>query len=380
MVTAIVHPAAMAPTIVPSSPPAAPSPVWPPGPRSAPVTRPSIIGHRGAAGYRPEHTLASYELAARMGADFIEPDLVSTRDGVLVARHEPEIGGTTDVARHPGFASRRTVKMVDGQARDGWFVEDFTLAELRTLRAVERIPDVRQRNTLYDRRFGVPTFAEVVALAARLTAELGRPVGVYPETKHPSYFAGLGLALEPPLVAALRAAGLDRPDSPVFVQSFEVGNLRALRQVLDVPLVQLTEASGAPWDLVAAGDPRTYADLVTPAGLAEVSRYAAAIGPDKHQLIGPDGVAGPVLADAHDAGLVVHPYTFRNENRFLPADRRSDTPEAPDPHAFGDALGELARYLALGVDAVFCDHPDTAVQAREEHLAGAGAQTMVSSR
>ncbi len=321
---------------------------------------PLIIGHRGAAGYRPEHTLASYELAARLGADFLEPDLVSTADGVLVARHEPEIGTTTDVAHRPEFAARRVTKVVDGVRTHGWFVEDFTLEELRTLRAVERIPEVRRANTGYDGHFGVPTFEEILALAARLSDELGRVVGVYPETKHPSYFAALGLALEPPLQAALRAAGLDRPDAPVFVQSFEVANLRALAGRLSVPLVQLVEADGAPADLVAAGDPRSYRDLLTPAGLAEIAGYAAAIGPDKDLVIDPDGVVSGLVADAHAAGLAVHAYTFRDENRFLPADLRS----VGGPNDPGDAVAELTRFLRLGVDGVFCDHPDTGVAAR----------------
>ncbi len=337
---------------------------------AAPVSRrsgrsPLIIGHRGAAGYRPEHTLAGYELAARLGADFIEPDLVSTADGVLVARHEPQISETTDVADHPEFADRRTTKFIDGARQHGWFTEDFTLAELRTLRAVERIPAVRQRNTLYNRRFDIPTFDEILALAARLSVELGRTVGVYPETKHPSYFAGIGLALEPPLERALRAAGMDRPDSPVFVQSFEVTNLQVLAHRLPVPLVQLVEATGAPADLAAVGDPRGYADLLTPDGLAEVATYAAAIGPDKDLVLSAAGVDTGLVAGAHAVGLGVHPFTFRNENRFLPAALRSGTGRDD----YGDALGELSRFLRLGVDAVFSDHPDTAALARAEHLA-----------
>ena len=227
---------------------------------------PLVIGHRGASGYRPEHTLAAYELAARMGADYIEPDLVTTSDGVLVARHEPEIGGTTDVADHPEFADRWTTKTIDGVACTGWFTEDLTLAELKTLRARERIPAVRQPNTLYDGRFEVPTFTEVLELRERLSDELHREIGVYPETKHPSYFAALGRPLEPALVRALTDAGLNRSDAPVFVQSFETGNLQGLGRTLEVRLVQLVGAQGAPADLVAAGDPRTYADLVTPGG------------------------------------------------------------------------------------------------------------------
>ncbi len=328
--------------------------------RPAPTTRPLVIGHRGAAGYRPEHTCASYELAARLGADFLEPDLVSTRDGVLVCRHESEIGSTTDIAGHPEFVDRRTTKTIDGRRMRGWFVEDFTFAELRTLRARERLPGIRPDNTRFDGHYPVPTFGGVLALAARLSDELGRTIGVCPETKHPSYFAGLGLALEPPLVAALRGAGMDRADAPVFVQSFEVANLRALAGQLAVPLVQLVETSGAPADLAAAGDPRGYRDLVTPDGLAEVAEYAHAIGPDKDQVIDPDGVASTLVADAHAVGLAVHVYTFRNENRFLPPALRSGA----GPNAPGDSVGELARFLHAGVDAVFCDHPDAGVRAR----------------
>jgi glycerophosphoryl diester phosphodiesterase len=334
-------------------------------PRRGPAA-PIVIGHRGGSGYRPEHTLASYELAARMGADYIEPDLVITADGVLVARHEPEIGGTTDVAARPEFADRRTTRTIDGVSHTGWFVTDFTLAELRTLRAVERIPELRQENTIYDRRFAVPTLAEVLALRARLSAELGREIGVYPETKNPGYFAGLGLPLEPPLVAALAAAGLDRPDAPVFVQSFETANLRALRGELSVPLVQLLHRAGAPTDLAAAGDPRTFADLATAAGLAGIACYADGIGPEKNLVIARDAggaLAGPtaLVADAHAAGLLVHAFTFRNENRFLPAQLRSRSGRDAD---YGDAFAEYEAFLRAGVDGVFSDNPDTAVAAR----------------
>jgi glycerophosphoryl diester phosphodiesterase len=324
-----------------------------------------VIGHRGASGYRPEHTLAAYELAARMGADYIEPDLVITRDGVLVARHEPEISGTTDVAAHPEFAARRTTKDLDGVAVTGWFTEDFTLAELRTLRAVERIPALRPRNTLYDGRHQVPTLQEVIDLSRRLSRELERTVGIYPETKHPTYFRAQGRPLEPVLVRTLERNGLNHRDAPVFVQSFEVGNLRALRRELRVPLVQLYSATGAPYDFVAGGDPRTYADLATPAGLRFVSDYAAGIGPDKNMIV-PRDAAGSLrppttlVADAHRAGLVVHPYTFRNENQFLPADHRTGT----DPAQYGRAFAEYELFFGLGVDGLFSDNTDTAVEAR----------------
>ena len=326
--------------------------------------KPLVIGHRGASGYRPEHTLASYELAARMGADYIEPDLVTTKDGVLVARHEPEIGGTTDVASHPEFAARRTTKQLDGVAVTGWFAEDFTLAELKTLRAIERIPQLRQRNTIYNGRYEVPTFQEVVDLSRRLSRELHRDIGIYPETKHPTYLRRQGLALEPKLVQALSRNGLNHRGAKVFVQSFEVSNLKDLRRELRVPLVQLIDSAGAPYDFVAAGDPRTYNDLVEPAGLAEIARYADGIGPAKDRII-PRDAAGNLLrptslvADAHRVRLLLHPFTFRAENNFLPANLRSSA----NPAEYGDLFGELAAFAATGIDGLFTDNPDVAVAA-----------------
>src|SRR5919109_4396838 len=284
-----------------------------------PAAEPIVIGHRGASGYRPEHTLAAYRLAAEMGADYIEPDLVATKDGVLVARHENEIGGTTDVANHPEFAGRRTTKTIDGVEVTGWFTEDFTLAELRTLRARERLPDLRPDNTAFDGLYQVPTFQEVIDLAKRAG------VGIYPETKHPTYFDSIGLSLEEPLVATLNANGYRGRNAPVFIQSFEVANLKELNRRTRVPLVQLIDETGAPYDFVAAGDPRTYKDLITPAGLAEIATYADGIGPSKN-LIVPRDAAGnlqeptTLIRDAHRAGLKVHPWTFRRENDFLPAD------------------------------------------------------------
>jgi glycerophosphoryl diester phosphodiesterase len=332
--------------------------------------RPIVIAHRGASGYRPEHTLESYRLAIEMGADFIEPDLVSTKDGVLVARHENEIGSTTDVAEHPEFAARRTTKTIDGQLVEGWFTEDFTLAELRTLRARERLPELRAANTAYDGRLEVPTFDEIIQLAKRESAARGRTIGIYPETKHPSWFASLGLALEEPLIAELERAGWTEREAPVFIQSFETENLRKLRGMTRVPLVQLIEASGAPADLALRGDPRTYADLVTPAGLAEIATYADAIGPHKGLVIprgADDRLAAPssLVADAHAAGLLVHPWTFRGENYFLPADFHAGDPADPAFAAMhGDADAELAAFFAAGVDGVFADFPDVALRVR----------------
>ncbi|NUR94779.1 MAG: glycerophosphodiester phosphodiesterase [Kribbellaceae bacterium] len=326
-----------------------------------------IVGHRGASGYRPEHTLASYELAARMGADFIEPDLVTTKDHVLVTRHEPEISGTTDVANHPEFKDRKKTKLLDGVSTTGWFTEDFTLAELKTLRAVERIPAVRQHNTVFNGRYQIPTFQEVVDLSKRLSKELGRPIGIYPETKHPTYFRAQGLPLEPLLVRALNQNGLNRPGAKVYVQSFEVANLKALHKELRVPLVQLTSSSGAPYDFVAAGDKRTYADIVSAAGLREVATYAAGVGPSKDQVIPLDaagklGTPTALVANAHQAGLVVHPYTFRVENTFLPAEFDSSA-VASDA---GNLFGEIAAYRRAGIDGLFTDNADIAVAAERE--------------
>ena len=325
-----------------------------------------VIGHRGASGYRPEHTLAAYDLAARMGADYIECDAVSTSDGVLVCRHENEISGTTDVAEHPEFAARRTTKVIDGVSLTGWFTEDFTLEELRTLRAVERLPEVREENTLYDGLFAVPTVEEFLDLRAELSRELRREIGAYVETKHPTYFDVIGLSLEEPLVEALEDAGLDRRRSPVFLQSFETANLRDLDERVDVPLVQLLALAGAPADLVAAGDPRTYADLSTAAGLAEIATYADGVGPEKDQVIPrlPDGSLGEpstFVADAHAVDLLVHPYTFRNENTFLPTDLR----EGADPAAYGRAIEEQLAFWATGIDGMFTDNPDTGVVSRD---------------
>ncbi|WP_022977963.1 glycerophosphodiester phosphodiesterase [Nevskia ramosa] len=332
---------------------------------------PLVIGHRGASGYRPEHTLAAYELAINLGVDFIEPDLVSTKDGVLVARHENEIGGTTDVASHPEFASRRTTKTIDGLALTGWFTEDFTLAELQTLRAVERIPAIRQRSTVYNGLYQVPTLQQVIDLAKRKSLETGRVIGIYPETKHPSYFRGIGLPLEEPLLATLRRNGLDRRDAPVFIQSFEVGNLRQLRSRTRIRLVQLFGGpADRPADFVATGVNFTYGDMATPAGLARIASYADGIGPPK-SLIVPRDAAGnsltptTLIADAHAVGLIVHPYTFRNENTFLPNELRvGDPANAAFPTFYGRAFDEYRQFFDLGVDGLFSDNGDTAVEAR----------------
>ncbi|QBR92083.1 glycerophosphodiester phosphodiesterase [Nocardioides euryhalodurans] len=319
-------------------------------------SRPLVVGHRGASGYRPEHTLAAYELAIEQCADYIEPDLVPTRDGVLVARHENEIAGTTDVEDHPEFAGRRTTKVIDGVPVTGFFTEDFTLAELRTLRAEERIPQVRPGNTAYDGRFRVPTLEEVIDLAQSSETCDGREVGIYPETKHPSYFDSIGLSMEEPLVETLDAAGYDKRRDAVIVQSFEVGNLQALDEMTDVTLAQLASCTGGPAD-----DPRPYSEIVSRAGLREVASYADGVGLCKDLMIPreADGTLGEptrVIKDAHRAGLTVHGWTFRAENTFLPAEFRSSA----DPTELGDMTGELRVFLRAGMDGAFSDHPDLA--------------------
>jgi glycerophosphoryl diester phosphodiesterase len=329
----------------------APVPAGPPDP-------PIIIAHRGASAERPEHTLAAYERAIEQGADFIEPDLVPTKDHQLVARHENEISGTTDVAAHPEFAGRKTTKAIDGEAMTGWFTEDFTLAELKTLRAKERLPQLRPANAEFDGQFEIPTLAEIIALAKSASARTGRPIGIYPETKHPSYFRGIGLPLEPVLLAELAKAGWTTRDAPVFIQSFEVDNLKALKAQTGVRLIQLMGATGK------SADGYAYAELASAAGLKQVANYAAGIGPERLMIIprGPDGrLAQPtsLVRDAHEVGLEVHPWTFRPENYFLPEGLKSGS----DPRAPGDVDSEIRTYLATGIDGLFSDSTAAAVKA-----------------
>ncbi|ANS63977.1 glycerophosphoryl diester phosphodiesterase [Streptomyces lincolnensis] len=339
------------------------------GLKSLPV--PTIIGHRGASGYRPEHTFGSYQLALDMGADIVEAgDLVPTRDGHIVCRHEPEIGGTTDVANHPEFAARRTTKVLDGVSTTGWFTEDFTLAELKTLRAIERIPANRPHNTLYNGHWEIPTFEEVLKWQDEQTRKRGKQVWIYPETKHPTYFRGLGLGLEERVAKLLHKYGKDRRNSPVIIQSFEPTSIQRLNRLVDNPLaVLLSSADSRPWDFVASGDPRTVADLITPKGLREIAGYAQGIGPTLDLIIPRDAQGNltkptTLVKDAHKVGLVLHPWTMRNENPFLPANFRKGT----DADAYGDVFGAFRTYFATGIDGVFTDNPDTGVLAREDFL------------
>lgn len=330
---------------------------------------PIVIGHRGASGYRPEHTLEAYKLAIQMGADYIEPDLVSTKDGVLVARHENALAvinddgtlntteTTTDVYERPEFSDRKTTKVIDGRSITGWFTEDFTLAELKTLRAIERIPNIRPQNTQYDGLYEIPTLQEIIDLVKQQSALLGRTIGIYPETKHPTYFDSIGLSMEEKLVEVLNVNGYVDKNAPVFIQSFEVSNLKDLNRLTNVSLVQLISNSGKPYDFVVNGDSRQYSDLITPSGLAEIATYADGIGANKNLIIPRDSqgnLTSPttLVNDAHEEGLLVHVWTFRNEDVFLPTNLQGNPQE------------EYKQFYKTGIDGVFSDNPDTAVEVR----------------
>lgn len=351
--------------------------------------KPLVVGHRGASGYLPEHTLEAYRLAIAQGADFIEPDLVATKDGVLIARHEPMLGGTTDVSTRAEFAARKTVRKVDGVDTNDWFAGDFTLAEIKTLRARQAMAD---RDQSHNGKYAIPTLQEVIDLAKAESARIGRTIGIYPETKHPIFHSAIGLALEDRLLAALTAAGWTEKTSPVIIQSFETANLKYLRTKTQLRLVQLVDADGVgkdggivlaapfdkPYDFVVTGDRRTFKDLVTLEGLKEISAYADGVGPWKpyllagKQMIGADGkpqdlngdgaiderdrvLIAPtnVVRDAHAVGLFVHTWTFRSEPKRLASSFK------------GDPVAEYQAFFALGVDGLFSDFPDHAVKGRD---------------
>lgn len=351
--------------------------------------KPLIVGHRGASGYRPEHTLEAYKLAIEQGVDFIEPDLVATKDGVLIARHEPIMSGTTDVASRPEFASRKTTRKLDGVETSDWFAGDFTLAEIKTLRAKQAFAD---RDQSHNGKYEIPTFQEVIDLAKSESARLGRTIGIYPETKHPIFHAAIGLPLEDRLLDALKAAGWTEKSSPVIIQSFETANLKYLRSKTKVRLFQLVDADDVdkdggivlaapfdkPYDFVVTGDKRSFKDLVTAEGLKEIATYADGVAPWKpylmpgKQVIGADGKpqdlnkdgtiderdrvllpATDVVKNAHAAGLQVHSWTFRSEPKRLASNFN------------GDPAAEYRAFLALGIDGLFSDFPDTAVKARD---------------
>lgn len=346
-------------------------PTWPP--------ERAVIAHRGASALRPEHTLAAYQKAIDDGADIIEPDLVITKDGVLVARHENAIAilnadgsvreATTNVMDRPEFASRKTTKVIDGQSITGWFTEDFTLAELKTLRARERIPAIRPANTAFNDQFEVPTLQEVIDLAKAQSAAKGRTIGIEPETKHPTYFQSIGLPLEKPLLATLEKNGWNDKNAPVIVQSFEVSNLKDLSKLTTVRLAQLVSNSGRPYDFVVQGasNTKTYADLITPAGLKDIASYAHAVAPYKELIIPfvrdaagvATGLGQPtdLVKNAKAAGLKVHTWTFRPENSFLPASLKGNP--TSDATARGNSVAEIQAYLKTGLDGLFTD--DSAV-------------------
>jgi glycerophosphoryl diester phosphodiesterase len=301
-----------------------------------------VIAHRGASGERPEHTLESYRLAIEQGADYIEPDLVMTRDGVLIARHENEIGGTTDVAQHPEFAARRRTQTIDGETMTGWFTEDFTIAEINTLRARERLPELRPQNCAFDGRFMVPTFDEILLLAADANRQRGGSprIGVYPETKHPAHFAAIGLPMEQAVLDTLQRHGYAADGSPVFIQSFDPRNLRQLRGMTSLPLIQLLEH-----ELGDVGEIATYADGI---GIAKAL------------------ASGEAIRAAHAVDLKVHVWTFRAENEFLPGDLKS----GGSPAAHGDLDAEIERFLNRGIDGFFVDFPAAGVRVRDAYISG----------
>jgi glycerophosphoryl diester phosphodiesterase len=321
-----------------------------------PVHAQIVIAHRGASGERPEHTLAAYALAIEQGTDFIEPDLVVTRDGVLVARHENEISGTTDVADHPEFADRRTAKVIDGREVAGWFAEDFTLAELRRLRARERLPQLRPANTRFDGQFTVPTLAEIVALLRAKETETGRRIGLYPELKHPSFLQAQGHDVAALLVEQLHAAGYRSADEPVFIQCFEVAPLVRLAGLTELRLIQLASAEGGPADRPDL----TYAAMLEGSALPRIAEVVHGIGVELSLVLNPDGTPTGLVQAAHAAGLEVHAWTLRKENAFLPpALRRGE-----EPSAAGDIASLWHRLAEAGVDGVFTDHPGDAVALR----------------
>ena len=339
-----------------------------PGRRLSPVAQ--VFGHRGACALRPEHTLASYALAIADGADYVEPDLVITKDGVLVARHENNIAETTDVKSRSEFAGRMATKTVDGEVTTGWFTEDFTLTELKTLRAVERLPKVRPQNTVYDGEFQIPTFEEYLDFVAAEAALRGRTIGLVPEIKHSTYFASIGLPMEDRFLAVLSAHSYARR-APVEIQSFEIANLRYLRGKLGRPanlrLMQLVDTGDQrPADVVAAGGHLTFAEMTSAAGLVEMARYADVVAPPTRALIplGPDRrLAAPtaLVDDAHRTGLLVHSWTFRPENQFLAADFQDAAgPDARNPQG---SVAEIGRYLQIGLDGFFTDDPALGRQA-----------------
>jgi glycerophosphoryl diester phosphodiesterase len=326
------------------------------------MQKPIIIAHRGASGYRPEHTIEAYELAIEQDCDFIEPDLVITKDGHLICRHENDISHTTNVAQKPEFANRKITKIIDGETHFGWFSEDFTLAEIKTLRAIERLADLRPQNVQYNGQFEIPTFQEVLELREKKSKELKREIGIYPETKHPSYFKTIGLEFDELLLSLLGQFGLNHAQAPVFIQSFETLNLIRLSKQTKIPLIQLMQEDGGPWDS-QSGFVISYKDMTRLQKLNEIAKYAYGIGPQKTMILPRDAQNNSItptqlIKNAHQCGLRLHPWTFRVENDFLPKELRGDEPT--NLGQYGNLEAEIKKFLDLGVDGIFCDFPDIA--------------------
>ena len=333
---------------------------------------PIVIAHRGASGYVPEHTLAAYSIAILQGADFIEPDVVITKDRQLIVRHDNVLNLTTDVADHPEFSNRRKTKKVDGDAFTGWFSEDFTLAEIKTLRAIERIPQLRSENEKFNGQFEILTLQEVIDFLKIMEEFTGRSIGIYPEIKHPTYFDHIQLSMEEPLVRILKENGYEAHKDRVYIQSFEVGNLKELNEMTVIPLVQLLGTWEQPYDVQAAGGTLTYAQMATFAGLSEISTYADVVAPEKYRFIIPKDRQNNLspaqttkfVQNAHSVGLKVHPYTFRAENYFLPTNFQ----RGQNSHSLGDSMAEMKAFFQTGIDGIFTDHPFIGVKARNTFI------------
>ncbi|XP_041974004.1 glycerophosphodiester phosphodiesterase, periplasmic-like [Aricia agestis] len=323
--------------------------------------KPVVVAHRGASGYVPEHTTGAYALAVTMGADYVEPDAVMTKDGHIIARHENELSLSTDVAEREEFANRYRTQNINGVPTSGWFSEDFTLAEIKTLRSIERIPNIRPGNARMDGAYDVPTLQEIIDLVRGLEISENRTIGIYPEIKHSTHFQRIGLGMEQPLVDIFHNNGYIGPDAPVYIQSMEVNNLKELKKITNLRLVQLFGANrnSLPFDQAELGTDLTYGKMATPEGLAEIATYASAVGPDKGYIIPRDendnlASATSFVADAHRVGLQVHPYTFRSENTYLPREFRSSDAD----HEIGDMQSELRAFIEAGIDGAFVDQPD----------------------
>ncbi len=330
--------------------------------------KPLIIAHRGASGYYPEHTLGAYSLAIDMGADYIEPDLVFTKDGHLICRHENEISQTTDVAKRSEFAARKTKKTIDGHTIEGWFTEDFTLAEIKTLRCIERLPQLRHQNMRFNGIEQIPTFEELLAFREQMSRQHGRNIGIYPETKHPSYFASIGHEYDEPLLKTISQFGLNSRAAPIFIQSFETENLKRLSGKTEVKLIQLLDDASGPWDN-QSGPSLQYSQMASKDGLKEIAKYAYGVGPYKEYIVPRDKDKNSLLPtdfikNAHAANLKVHPWTFRAENYFLPKElRQGDAASKEFLALHGAAAQEIKQFIELGVDGFFTDFADIGYKA-----------------